>query len=102
MQTNIRTVIYNIEIPDQGNVSKELYYHTNHTDYTFQRNNTIHKYDNRIILITQQNQFTYQRTSNQELQTQLLNTIVAYFQNHINNLSSSSQPPDEDPEIGDA
>ena len=25
------------------NVNKELYYHNNYTDYTFQRHNTIHK-----------------------------------------------------------
>ena len=42
----IRAGINNLEIPNQGdlNVNEE-------TDYTFQRNNTIHTYDNRRSLI---------------------------------------------------
>ena len=79
INNNIQTEIHNLEIPNQGNlnVNKELYYNTTHTDYTFQRNNTIHKYDNRRSFITQQNYFTYQRKGNQELHNQLLNNIVA-------------------------
>ena len=70
---NIKTDINNIEITNQQYVSKELHYHNNCTDYTFKRNNTIHKYDNRRTFIAQHNYFTYQRKCNQELQIQLLN-----------------------------
>ena len=50
-----QTEIDNLEIPNQGNVNvnKELYYNTTHTDFTFQRNNTIHKYDNRRSCLIQ-------------------------------------------------
>ena len=43
-----------IEIPNQGNlnVNNDLYYNTTHTYYTFQRNNTIHKYGKRISCYT--------------------------------------------------
>ena len=43
IHNDIQTEINNLEIPNQGNlnVDKELYYNTTHTDYTFQRNNTI-------------------------------------------------------------
>ena len=56
-QNNIQPEINNLGIPIQGKltVNEELYYNTTHTDYTFQRNNTIHQYDNRIILSLQQN-----------------------------------------------
>ena len=49
INANIQTETNNLEIPNQGNlnVNKELHYNTTHTDYTFQRNNTIHKHDNR-------------------------------------------------------
>ena len=62
MNNDIQTEINNLEIPNQGNmnVNKELYYNTTHTYYTFQRNNTIHKYNNRRSYILQQNYFTYQ------------------------------------------
>ena len=45
-----------LEIPNQGNsiVNEQLYYHNNYTDYTFQRNNTIHTYDNRRTFPVQQ------------------------------------------------
>ena len=65
-----------------------MYYNTTHTYYTFQRNNTIHTYDNRRSYIAQQNYFTYQRKGNQELQIQLLNNIVACLQNQINNINT--------------
>ena len=92
-----------IEIPNQGNlnVNNDLYYNTTHTYYTFQRNNTIHKYDNRRSYIAQQNYFTYQRKGNQELQIQLLNNIVADLQNQINNITSGSGGSDpNEPEVG--
>ena len=41
----------------QQHLINELPFHMNHTDYTFQRNNTIHKYDNRRGFIAQQNYF---------------------------------------------
>ena len=59
------------------------YYNTTHTDYTFQRNNTIHKYDNRRSFIIQNHYSTYQRKGNHELQIQSLNNIVADLQNQI-------------------
>ena len=78
-----------------------LHYHNNDTDYTFQRNNTIHQYDNRRTFITQQNYFTYQRKGSQELQTQLLNNIAAELQNQINNFTPGSGGSDpNEPEIG--
>ena len=102
--SNIQTEIHNVEITNQQNISKDLHYNTTHTYYTFQRNNTIHKYDTHRSYITQQNYFTYQRKGNQELQIEILNTIVADIQNQINNISKSNQPPDDngdpEPEIG--
>ena len=85
---------------DNLNVNKEMYYHNNHTEYTFQRNNTIHKYDNRRTFITQQNYFTYQRQGNQELQTQSLNNIAADLQNQINTNTANNPPDNDEPEIG--
>ena len=70
----------------------------------FQRNNTIHKYNNRRTFITQKNYFTYQRKGHQELQIQLLKTIAADLRNQIDNLSNSNPPADDngdpEPEIG--
>ena len=101
IHNNIQTEINNLEISNQGNlnVNKELYYNTTHTDYTFQRNNTIHKYDNRRSYILQQNYFTYQRKGNQELQIQALNNIVADLQNQINSFTFAGSDPNE-PNIG--
>ena len=64
ISNDIQIEINDLEIPNQGNlnVNQDLYYNTTHTDYTFQRNNTIHKYDNRISLIWQQSYFTYVST----------------------------------------
>ena len=78
-----QTEIYNLEIPNQGsvNVNKELYHHHNYTDGTLQRNNTIHKYGNRITCITQPIYFTYQRKGNHESETQLLNMLFLDLQN---------------------
>ena len=49
----IQVEIYNLEIQNQGdlNVNKDLYRNTTHTDYTFQRNNTTHSYDNNRSLL---------------------------------------------------
>ena len=69
------------------NVSKEPHYHTSHTDFMHQRNNT--KNDNRRQFVIQSRYFTYQRKGNHELQIQALNIIVADLQNQINNLPSS-------------
>ena len=71
--------------PTPGNVSKNLSYHTSHTDFMYQRNNT--KNDNRRQFGIQNHYFTYQRKGNHELQIQALNIIVAGLQNQINNLS---------------
>ena len=51
MKDNIQTEMDNIDIVNQQNVYKELYYHNKFTGYTFQRKNTIHKYDNRRTFI---------------------------------------------------
>ena len=101
INNNIQIEINNLEIPNQGNlnVNKELYYNTTHTYYTFQRNNTIHKYDNRRSFIIQQNYFTYQRKGNQELQIQALNNIVADLHNQISNFTFAGSGPNE-PIIG--
>ena len=104
INNDFQTESNNLEIPNQGdlNVNKEVYYNTTHTDYTFQRNKTIHKYDNRRPFILQQNYVTYQRKGNQELHIQLLNNIVADLQNQIDNITSGSSggsDPNE-PEVG--
>ena len=98
---NTQTEINNLEIPNQRdlNVNKELYYNTTHTYYTFQRNNTIHKYDNRRSFVIQNHHFTYQRKGNRELQNQALTTIVADLQNQINNFTFAGSDPSE-PIIG--
>ena len=101
INNNIQTETNNSEIPNQGDlhVNKEPYYNTTHTDYTFQRNNTIHKYDNRRSFILQRNYFTYQRKGNHELQIQALNNIIAGLQNQINNFTFAGSDPNE-PIIG--
>ena len=78
---NLQTEINNIEItkPSTGNVSKNLSYHTSHTDFMYQRNNTNN--DNRRSYIIQNQYFTYQRKGNHELAIQALNLIVADLQN---------------------
>ena len=84
---NLQTEINNIEItPPTGNVSKQNHYHTNNSDFLYQRNTTNN--DNRRQFVTQNHYFTYQRKGNTELAIQALNIIVADLQNQINNLSS--------------
>ena len=59
----LQTEINNIGInPGTGNVSKESHYHTSHTDFMYQRNNT--KNDNRKNTVLQNHYFTFQRQSN--------------------------------------
>ena len=86
---NLQTEINNIEITSStGNVSKNLSYRTNHTDFLYQRNTTNN--DNRRQFVIQNHYFTYQRKGNHELQIQALNLIVADMQTQINNLSGGS------------
>ena len=97
---NIQTEINNLEATNQQNVNKnnDLHYHTNHTDFMYQRNIT--KNDNRRPYIIQQNYFSYQRKGNQELQIQALSFIVADLQNQINNITSNNPPDNNEPEVG--
>ena len=97
----IQTEVNDLEIDKHGSLNfNQVFYHINNTDYTFQRNNTIHTYDNRRTFVIQQHCFTYQRKGNQELQIQLSNNIVAKLQNQINNFTSSPPPDNNDPDIG--
>ena len=84
---SLQTETNNIEITNPQNVSKESHYHTSHTDFMYQRNNT--KNGDRIQFVIQNHYFTYQRKGNHELQIQAFNIIVADLQNKIDNLSSS-------------
>ena len=97
----IQTEIDSLEILNQVdlNVNNELYYTTTHTDYTFQRHDTIHTYDNRRSCLLQQSYFTYQRNGDQELQIQASNNIVAGLQNQNNNFTFAGGDPNE-PIIG--
>ena len=78
---NIQTEINNIEITNPQDVSKNLSYHTSHTDFMYQRNTTNN--DNRRQFVIQNHYFTYQRKGNHELQIQALNIIVADLQNQM-------------------
>ena len=70
-------------------------------DYTFRRNNTIHKHDNRISVIIQVHDFTDQLNHNTELYIQLLNSMIVYLQIQINNIDNNSTPPsDNEQDIG--
>ena len=75
-----------------------LSYHTNHTDFMCQRNNT--KNGNRRSHIIQQIYVTVQRNGNQELQIQALNIIVSDLQTQINNITSNNPPDNNDPDVG--
>ena len=86
---NLQTEINNIEIPNPQNVNKTLSYHTNHTDFLYQRNTTNN--DNRKSYVKQQNYFTYQRrynTNNLELMIQTLQLQINNLQTQINNINS--------------
>ena len=92
---NTQTEINNIEITSSQNVSKDLHYHTSHTDFMYKRNTT--KNDNRRSFIIQQNHFTFQRqynTNNLELMIQFMQLQIDQMQTQINDLSSSNNPPD--------
>ena len=80
---NIQPEINNTEIINPQNVSKNLSFHTSHTDFMYQRNTNN---DNRRQFVTQNQYFIYQRKGNHELQIQALNTLVADLRNQINNL----------------
>ena len=89
--SNIQTEIDNLEVTSSQNVSKELHYHTNHTDFMYQRNNTNHNYDNRRTFVLQQHYFTYQRKGASvelELQVQNLQTQIDNLQTQIYNYHS--------------
>jgi len=86
---NIQTEIDNIETTNPQNVSKELHYHTSHTDFMFEKKVTNHNYDKRRTFV-QQHYFTYQRKSNTndlELNIQYLQLQINDLQNQINNLN---------------
>ena len=94
MFNTIQTEIDNLEIPNQGNsnVNKELYYHNNYTDYTFERDNTIHKYGNRRTFIIQQNML---HINDQETNSHKSNHLII-----VHYINTSSPPPDNNgPEI---
>ena len=100
----LQTDINNIEIinPSTQNISKDLHYHTSHTDFMFKRNATNN--DNRRSYIIQQNHFTFQRqynTNHLDLQIQFMQLQIEQIQAQINSMSSNDPPPD-DPGIGTA
>ena len=93
----LKTETNNVENnPGTGNVSKEPHYHTSHTDFMYQRNNT--KNDNRKNVVIQNHYFTFQRqynTNHLDLQIQLMQSKIEQMQAQMNNLSSNNQPPDD-------
>ena len=97
---NLQTEINNIEIinPYTGDVSKNLSYHTSHTDFMYQGNTTNN--DNIRQLSIQNHYFTYQRKGNHGFQIQASSTIVTDLQNQINNLSSGGGGGGGSGEIG--
>ena len=94
--SNIQTETDNLETTNQQHVSNDLHYHTSHTGFMYQRNNTNN--DNSISFIAQQNYLTFQRKGNQELQVQALNIIISDLQTQINSITGSSGG--HDPEAG--
>ena len=92
---NLQTEIANIEIsnPSTGNVSKNLSYHTNRTDFLYQRNTTNN--DNREHIVLQNHYFTFQRqynTNHLELQIQFMQLQIEQMQIQINSISSGGDP----------
>ena len=71
-------------------VNKTLSYHTNHTDFMYQKFNTNNNFDNRRKFTIQNNYFTYQRrithTDEYDLRIALLEATVMNLQTQINNL----------------
>ena len=103
--SNIQTEIDNIETTNPQNVSKELHYHTSHTDFLFEKKVTNHNYDKRRSYVLQQNYFTYQRKANTndlELNVQYLQLQINDLQNQINNLNlgGGGATDPENPDIG--
>ena len=98
----LQTEINNIEItnPSTQNVSKYLHYHTSHTDFMYQRNNT--KNDNRKNIVIQNHYFTFQRqynTNHLDLQIQVMQLQIEQMQAQIHSLSSGgSGAPGGDPD----
>ena len=82
---NIQTEIHNIEITNPQDVSKNLSFHTSHTDFMYQRNTTNNGNRRQFAI---QKPLSYISTKrNHELQIQALDTIVADLHNQIHNLS---------------
>ena len=101
----LQTEINNIEIisPSTQNISKDLHYHTSHTDFMFKRNTT--KNDNRRQFVTQNHYFTFQRqydTNHLHLQIQMMQLQIEQMQAQINSMSSNNPPPDDPDGIGTA
>ena len=107
LSNNISTDITNIQndisnLPTQ-NVSKTLSYHTNHTDFMFEKKVTNHNYDNRRKFALQQHYFTYIKkvnTESLELQIQFLQLQIDNLQTQINNLQLSGGGSGGGGEIG--
>ena len=82
---NTQTEINNVEInPGTGDVSKENHYHSCHTDFMYQGNNT--KNDNRKHIVLQNHYFTFQRqynTNHLDLQIQMMQLQIEQMQTHI-------------------
>ena len=94
----LQTEINNIGIinPSTQNVSKNLHYHTSHTDFRYQRDTTNN--DNRKHTVHQNHYFTFQRqynTHNLELQIQFMQLQIEQMQTQINSMSSNNPPPDD-------
>ena len=94
---DLQIEINNIEItPGTGDVSKESHYHTSHTDFMYQRNNT--KNDNRKHIVLQNHYFTFQRqynTNHLDLQIQMMQLQIEQMQTQIDSMSSNNPPPDD-------
>ena len=80
---NLQTEINNIEIinPPTQDVSKDLHYHTSHTDFMFKRNTT--KNDNRRQFVIQNHYFTFQQqcnTDHLDLQIQFMQLQIEQMQ----------------------
>ena len=72
------------------NNNKNLSYHTNHTDFMYQKNNTNN--DNRKHIVLQNHYFTFQRqynTNHLELQIQFMQLQIEQMQAQINSMSNS-------------
>ena len=95
---NIQTEINYLEVNTPQTVNKNLSYHTNHTDFMYQKIIL-------IIIMTIEDSLFYnsiishinEKVRNQELQIQLLSNIVADLQNQINNITSNGSSGGSDP-----